>query len=136
MGSKQTQIPVLLMTEEQKRLLNKPEISMDEGSGFHLSNAYYNHKTKDWVQRKIHNKEPEKAQTYRKELNNLEKIRSFKTYVKEFSEINPESQYIPNADVKTNKSKLDALDTGKPKYTTANINKKFERFIKADPLSS
>lgn len=137
MGSKQTQIPVLLMTEEQKRLLIKPELPVDESSGYHLSNAYFNHKTKQWIQRKIHQKNPEKQQTYKKELRQMGEGLSFKSFINEYSELNPESQYTPTADVKSNKSKMDAVDFGKPKYTQPkDINKAFALFIQADPISA
>jgi hypothetical protein len=137
MGSKQTQIPVLLMTEEQKRLLVKPESVVDESSRYHLSKPYYNHKTGQWSQKKVHQTHSEKQQTYKKELAKMGESFSFKSFINEFSEINPESQYTPAADVKTNKSKMDAVDFGKPKYTQPkDINKAFALFIQADPISA
>lgn len=135
MGSK-TQIPVLLMTEEQKRLLTKPEV-VDESSGYRLAKPYFNSNSKTWIQRKVHQKTPEKQETYKKELRQMGEGLSFKSFISEYSELNPDSNYTPAADVVTNKSKLDAMDSGKPKYKIPkDINKAFALFIAADPMSS
>ena len=136
MGAKSSQIPVLLMTEDQKRLLNKPEI-VDEGVDYHLSKPFFDPKSKTWMQRKIKAAHSEKKDTYKKELKKVSESYSFRKFVTEYSEINPESQYTPNADVKTNKSGLDALDSGKPKKTSPkDINKAFALFLQSDPISS
>lgn len=142
MGSKQTQIPVLLMTEEQKRLLIKPETAMagssiEESSGYHLTKPYFDHKSKSWIQRKVHQKNPEKQAEYKKELRQMGEGFSFKSFISEYSELNPESQYTPEPDVKSNKSKMDAVDFGRPKYKQPkDINKAFALFIQADPMSA
>lgn len=114
----------------------------NEGVDIHMSKAFYDPRSKKWIQRKVEQINKEQEKTYEKESEKKFKKKpavsapsvtesySFKDFVNE-SELNTISRLVPTGDVVKNNDDSVYINKVKPKF------KKIGREqVQADPLSS